>query len=39
MIAFMFLYLPHRAFEIFATEKRVNHGGEHGLEIPANFRF
>ena len=24
---------------IFGTGKRVNHGGEYGLEIPANFHF
>ena len=26
-------------FGILPTEKRVNHGGEYGLEIPANFHF
>ena len=25
--------------DIFATGKHVNHGGEYGLEIPANFHF
>ena len=31
--------LPHWALDIFATWKRVNDGGEYGLEIPANFNF
>ena len=26
-------------FKHLSTGKRVNHGGEYGLEIPANFHF
>ena len=29
----------HCALDIFATGKRVNHGGEYGLEIPTIFHF
>ena len=36
MIVFMFLFLPQCGFEIFATGKRVNHGG---LKTPTNFHF
>lgn len=32
-----FLSLPDEALDIFATEKRVNHGDEQGLEIRANL--
>ena len=39
MIALMFLSLPYFALDILGTEKLVNHGGECGLEIPANFNF
>ena len=39
MIVCMFLSLPHCALDIFATGKHINHGGEYGLEIPANFHF
>ena len=39
MIVSMFLSLPHCALDIFATGKRVNHGGQYGLEIQANFHF
>ena len=39
MILCMFLYLPRCALDIFATGKRVNHGRDYGLEIPANFHF
>ena len=35
----MFLSLPHCFLDIFATEKRVDHRCEYGLEIPANFHF
>ena len=35
MIVSMFLSLPHRALDIFATGKRVNHEGE----IHASFLF
>ena len=35
----MFLSLPHCALDIFATGKLINHGGEYGLEILANFYF
>ena len=35
----MFLFLPHCAFDIFVTGKRINRGGGYGLEIPANFYF
>ena len=35
----MFLFLPHRTLDIFTIGKRVNHGGEYGLEIPVNFYF
>ena len=33
------LSLPHYALNIFATGKRVNHGGKYGLETPENFHF
>ena len=36
---FMFLSLPHCALDIFVTGKRINRGGEYGLEIRANFYF
>ena len=39
LIVSMFLSLPQCALEIFATGKRVNHGGKYGLEIPANVLF
>ena len=39
MIVSMFLSLTHCALNIFATGKRVNHGGECELEIPASFHF
>ena len=39
MIVSMFLSLAHCALDMFATGKRVNHGGEYGLEIPCNFHF
>ena len=39
MIVSMFLFLLHCALEVFATEKRVNQGGEYGMEIPAIFIF
>ena len=39
MIACMFLFLPHCALDIFANGKRVNNGGEFGLEILAIFHF
>ena len=39
MIKSMFLSLSRCTLDIFATGKRVNHGGEYGLEIPANFSF
>ena len=35
----MFLSLHYCVLDIFATEKRVNHEGEYGLETPANFHF
>ena len=35
----MFLSLPHYVLDIFATEKRISHGGEYGLEILASFHF
>ena len=35
----MFLSVPFCALGIFATVKRVNHGGEYGLEIYASFHF
>ena len=31
--------LVHCALGIFATGKRVSHGGEYGLEIPTIFHF
>ena len=31
--------LPHYVLDIFATGRRINHGGEYRLEIPANFHF
>ena len=39
MIVSMFLSLPHCALDIFATGKRVKHGGEYRLEIPADFHL
>ena len=39
VILFMLLSLPHFTLDIFATGKQVNHGGEYGLEIPADFHF
>ena len=33
------LSLPHWTLNIFETGKRVNHGGDYGLEIPENFHF
>ena len=39
MTVSMFLSLPHCALDIFATEKRVNHGREQGIKIPVNFQF
>ena len=40
MIASMFfLFLPNCVLDVFATGKRVTHGGEYGLEIPSNFHF
>ena len=39
MIASLFLSMPHCALDIFATRKRVYHGGEHAREIPAIFHF
>ena len=39
MIVSMFLAMSHCALNIFATSKRVNHEGEYGLEIRANFHF
>ena len=35
----MFLSLTHCAFDIFATGKRISHGGEYELKTFANFRF
>ena len=39
MIISMFLFLPRSNLDIFATGKRVNHGGEYRLEISVNFQF
>ena len=39
MIVSVFLSLSYCILHIFATGKRVNHGGEYGLEIHANFNF
>ena len=39
MIVFMFLPLPRCVLGIFATGKRVNHGGEYGLDILEKFHF
>ena len=39
MIVVMLLPLPCCALGIFATGKRVNHGGEYGLDILAKFHF
>ena len=39
MIVSRFLSLHHRALDIFATEKLVNRGDGHGLEIPMSFHF
>ena len=35
----MFLSLLRCALDVFSTEKRVNHGGEYGMEILAIFLF
>ena len=35
----MFLPLLRCALDVFSTEKRVNHGGEYGMEIPVSFPF
>ena len=35
----MFLSLYRCALDVFSAGKRVNHGGEYGLEIPAIFLF
>ena len=39
MIVFMFLSLLRCALAVFATRKRIIHGGEYELEIPAIFLF
>ena len=39
MIVSMFLSLPHCALDIFATGKRVKHGGEYRPEILADFHL
>ena len=39
MIVSMFLSLLRCTLDVFATVKRVNHGSEYGLEIPAIFLF
>ena len=39
MIVFMSLYLNYCALDIFAIGKRVNRGGEYGLEICMSFLF
>ena len=39
MIVSMFLSLSHCASDIIATGKRIKHGGECGLEIPAKYHF
>ena len=39
MIVSMVPSLPHCALDIFATEKRVNHGEKYKREIPAIFCF
>ena len=39
MIVPMFLSLLPCALDVFATAKRVSHGGEYGLEIPTIFLF
>ena len=35
----MFLSLLRCALDVFSTEKRVNHGGEYGMEILTIFLF
>ena len=37
MIVYMFLSLSHCVLDISVNGKRVIHGGEYRLEIPANF--
>ena len=37
-IVFMFLFLLHCAY-LWPIRKRINCGGEYGLEIPTNFYF
>ena len=37
MIVSMFLFLLRCTLDVFATEKRVNHGGGYGMKIPAIF--
>ena len=39
MTVCMSLSLLHCTLDIFVTGKRVTHGGEYGLEIPATFHF
>ena len=39
MIVSMFLSLVRCALDVFATEKRINHRGEYGMEIPVIFLF
>ena len=39
MIVSMFQSVPHCALNIFGTGRRVNYGGEYGLEILANFHL
>ena len=39
MIVSVFLSLLCCTLNVFATGKHVNHGGEYGREIPANFLF
>ena len=39
MIVSIFLSLLRCDLDVFATEKRINHGGEYGMEIPAIFLF
>ena len=39
MVVSMFLSLLRCVLDVFATAKRVNHGDEYGLEIPAIFLF
>ena len=35
----MFLKVPNTLIEVQVVRKRLNHGGDYGLEIPVIYRF